>query len=225
MKIAVLGTGMVGQAHAGKLAQLGHDVTIGTHDVKKALERQEGGRMTEAFGEWIKRHKPVKVATFAEAAGPAQLVIEAISGDGALEILKSIKDQIGGKILVDISNPLDFSHGSPPSLFVSNTDSLAERIQKALPDAKVVKAFNTTNAAVQTEPQAVGGGDHHLFIAGDDAEAKAEVTKIAKDWYGWRYVIDLGDIKAARGMEMVLPLWAEIFRVLGTGKFNFKIVQ
>jgi NADPH-dependent F420 reductase len=225
MKIAVLGTGMVGQAHANKLAQLGHEVTVGTHDVKEALARTEPGRMTEPFGKWIKAHKDIKVATFAQAAKNANLIIEAISGDGAVEVLKKIKGQLDGKILIDISNPLDFSKGMPPRLSVSNDDSLGEQIQRALPKTKVVKAFNTTNASVQTDPKAVGKADHHLFIAGNDKKAKAEVTKIAQDWYGWQNVIDLGDIKAARGMEMILPLWVTLFGVLGTAQFNFKITQ
>lgn len=224
MRIAVLGTGMVGQAHAGKLSQLGHEVIVGTRDVKKALARTEGGQMTEAFGKWIKDYKKVKVATFSDAAKQGELIIEALSGDGALKVLKSIKKELQGKTLIDISNPLDFSKGMPASLFVSNTNSLAEQIQAALPKTRVVKAFNTMNATVQVDPKSLAKGDHHLFIAGNDPVAKAQVAKLAKS-YGWKNILDLGDIKAARGMEMILPIWLQIFGALKTANFNFKITH
>jgi 8-hydroxy-5-deazaflavin:NADPH oxidoreductase len=224
MKIAVLGTGMVGQAHAAKLSELKHEVTVGTHDVDKALARMEPGRMTEAFGSWIKKHPDIKVATFADAVKGADLVFEAISAEGVVAVLSDIKDHLAGKILIDITNPLDFSQGTPPRLTVSNDDSMGETIQRTLPETKVVKAFNTVNATIQVDPKSLAGGDHHLFMAGDDQAAKAEVVKIAKD-YGWQNVFDLGDIKSARGMEMVFILWAEVYAKLGSAQFNFKIAQ
>jgi NADPH-dependent F420 reductase len=224
MKIAVLGTGMVGQAHAAKLSELKHDVTVGTNDVDKALARTEPGRMTEAFGVWAKQHPAVKVATFAEAAKDAQLVIEAISADAVIDVLSAIKDQLDGKVLVDITNPLDFSQGTPPRLTVSNDDSMGETVQRTLPQTKVVKAFNTVNARIQVDPKSLGSGDHHLFMAGNDQAAKDETVKIAKA-YGWQNILDLGDIKSARGLEMVFPLWAEIYAKLGSAVFNYKIVS
>lgn len=214
---------MVGQAHAAKLSDLGHDVFVGTHDVDKAMARTEPGRMTEAFGTWIKKHPKVKVATFAEAVKDADLVFEAISADGVIEVLSAIKGELEGKTLVEISNPLDFSQGSPPRLTISNDDSMGEKIQRTLPKTKVVKSFNTVNATIQVDPQSLAGGDHHLFIAGDDQAAKDEVTKIAKA-YGWQNIMDLGGIKSARGMEMVFILWAEIWGSTGNTKFNYKIV-
>ena len=223
MRIAVLGTGMVGQAHAERLAELGHKVTIGTRDVKEALGRMEAGRMTEAFGVWAKDHKNVQVAAFSDAAKNGELVINALSGQAALKVLKSLRPELAGRLLIDISNPLDFSTGEL-RLTVSNDNSLGEQIQKALPKTKVVKAFNTMNASVQVNPKSVANGDHHLFIAGNDKQAKAEVIKLAKS-YSWKNIIDLGDNKSSRGLEMILPIWLNLFGVLGTANFNFKITK
>ena len=223
MVVAVLGTGMVGQAHAERMAELGHEVTIGTRSVKKALARMEPGRMTEPFGVWAKKHKTVKVAAFSDAARHSELIINALSGQAALKVLKSLRSELAGKVLVDISNPLDFSSGELKLFFV-NDDSLGEQIQKALPATYVVKAFNTMNATVQVNPKSVASGDHHLFVAGNDKKAKAEVAKLAKS-YGWKNIVDLGDIKSARGMEMILPIWVNLFGIMGTAQFNFKIVE
>ncbi|OGL26357.1 NADP oxidoreductase [Candidatus Saccharibacteria bacterium RIFCSPHIGHO2_12_FULL_49_19] len=223
MVVAVLGTGMVGQAHAERMAELGHEVTIGTRSVKKALARMEPGRMTEPFGVWAKKHKTVKVAAFSDAARHSEHIINALSGQAALKVLKSLRSELAGKVLVDISNPLDFSSGELKLFFV-NDDSLGEQIQKALPATYVVKAFNTMNATVQVNPKSVASGDHHLFVAGNDKKAKAEVAKLAKS-YGWKNIVDLGDIKSARGMEMILPIWVNLFGIMGTAQFNFKIVE
>ena len=207
MNIAVLGTGTVGRAHADKLLQLGHDVVVGTRNPKS------------------KKIKDIKTASFADAAAHGELVIEALNGHGALEVLKSVKAELAGKTLIDISVPLDFSSGEL-RLFIVNDDSLGEQIQKALPKTKVVKAFSTMNASVQVDPKAVTGGNHHLFIAGNDKKAKAQVIKLARS-YGWKTsnILDLGDIKSARGMEMILPIWLKIMGKLGTANFNFKIVR
>jgi predicted dinucleotide-binding enzyme len=180
--------------------------------------------MTEAFGVWIKKHPAIKVATFADAAKDAELIVEAISAEGVIDTLTGIKDHLKDKVLIDITNPLDFSQGMPPRLTVSNDDSMGERVQRTLAETKVVKAFNTTNATLQVNPKSLGNGDHHLFIAGNDQSAKDEVKKLAQS-YGWQNILDLGDIKSARGMEMVFPLWAEIYAKLGLTKFNYKIVQ
>ena len=130
-----------------------------------------------------------------------------------------------GKTLIDASNPLDFSRGMPPRLSVCNDDSVGEQIQRAYPDARVVKALNTVTAALMVNPTQVGGGDHHLFICGDDADAKRQVTGWMREWFGWRHVVDVGPIGAARGMEMVLPLWIRLMLGFGTPLFNFKIVR
>ena len=205
MKVGVLGTGVVGQAQAAKLSELGHDVVVGTRDAKD------------------KKIKGLKIVSFAEAAAHGELIIEALNGNAALAVLKPLKKQLAGKVLIDISNPLDFSSGEL-RLTVINDDSLGEQIQKALPKTKVVKAFNTMNASVQVDPASVAGGDHHLFIAGDDKKAKTEVEKLAKS-YGWKNIMDLGGIKSARGMEMILPIWLNIMKAQGSANYNFKIAK
>lgn len=224
MKIAVLGTGIVGQAHASKLVELGHDVAMGTHDVQKKRADTEPGRMSQPpFADWIKANPKVQLATLADAVQHGEVIIEALKGEAVVEELKSLSSGLDGKLLVEISNALDFST-SPPSFFVCNNNSLGEQIQGALPNTKVVKAFNTMNANVQVEPQKLAGGDHQLFIAGNDADAKAKVSELAKS-YGWQNILDLGDIKSARGMEMIMPLWLEIMGVLKMTAYNFKIAR
>src|SRR5690606_21361393 len=119
----------------------------------------------------------------------------------------------------------DFSQGPPPRLTVCNDDSLGEQIQRALPRTRVVKALNTVTAALMVEPALVGGGEHHLFVCGDDADAKQRTTAWLRDWFGWRHVVDVGPISSARGTEMILPLWVRLWGALGTPLFNFRVVR
>jgi predicted dinucleotide-binding enzyme len=158
-------------------------------------------------------------------AAHGEVVINALHGQAAVEVLKALAPSLEGKILLDVTNPLDFSKGMPPSLFVSNTDSLGEQIQRGLPKTRVVKALNTTNALVQVDPRQLAGGDHHAFVSGDDAAAKSQVSRFLKEWYGWENIIDLGDMTTARGAEMILPLWVRLLGKLQTPFFNFKIVR
>jgi len=226
MNIAVLGTGVVGQAHAEKLSKLGHKVFMGTNDPTKTKARTKIDQMSRpGIGLWLEANPLVKLVTFAAAAQNAEIIINATSGQASLKILSRIKKDIAGKVLIDISNPLDFSKGFPPRLSVSNTDSLGEQIQKALPKTKVVKAFNTTNASIQVDAGRIAKADHHLFIAGDDQAAKDQVIKLAKQQYGWKNIMDLGDIKSARGMEMILPIWLSVMGKLNSSDFNFKIAR
>jgi len=132
---------------------------------------------------------------------------------------------LAGKILVDIANPLDFSKGMPPTLAICNTDSLGERIQATFPAARVVKTLNTVNASVMVNPRQVADGDHHVFLSGNDADAKARVTTLLREDFGWRHVLDLGDISTARGTEMLLPIWIRLWSALGTHLFNLKLVR
>jgi len=226
MRVCVLGTGVVGQALSAKMADLGHEVMVGTRDVESLLARTEGGMAGgPPFSEWIGHHPTVKVGTFAQAAAHGEVVFNATVGHASLDALGAAgAENLDGKILVDVSNPLDFSKGMPPSLFVSNTDSLAERIQRAFPQAKVVKTLNTVNANVMVDPGQVGGGEHDVFVSGDDRAAKAEVTRILREWFGWRRVLDLGDITSARGAEMVLALWVRLVPAIGTWMFNLRVV-
>ncbi len=226
MKIAVLGTGMVGRTIAGALAGLGHDVVIGTRDPKATLARTEPDMMgTAPFAQWHAANTGIRVAAFAEAAAGAELIVNATNGGGSLAALSAAgSGNLAGKIIMDIANPLDFSQGMPPSLNPVNTDSLGEQIQRAFPEARVVKTLNTMTASVMVDPARVAGGDHSVFVSGSDADAKAAVTELLKG-FGHRDVIDLGDITSARGAEMLLPIWLRLWGALGTGEFNFKIAR
>ncbi len=213
MKISILGSGMVGQALARKLLQLGHDVMIGT-------------RNPEKLADFAAQNPTLKTGPVNESAAFGELVFNAAKGDASLEVLKAAgAGNLSGKILVDIANPLDFSNGMPPSLFVGNTDSLAEQIQRAFPETKVIKAFNTMTASLMVEPQALADGDHTLFLCGNDAEAKKHLEGLLSEWFGWRDILDVGDISAARATEALLPLWIRLYMKFGTGKIQFKIVR
>jgi len=223
MKISVFGTGMVGRAHAEKLAEMGHDVVIGTQNVAKTLAHTEKDAMgTTSFAEWSGAHKNIKVVTFIQAAQHGEVIFEALKGDVVIEVLKALETQLANKLLIDIANPLDFSQGMPPSLSVCNTDSLGEQLQEALPQVKVVKTLNTMSAYLQVNPEILMDGDHTIFMSGNDQEAKKKVTELLAA-YGWTDIIDLGDISTARGTEMLLPIWLRLWGTLKTPMFNFKI--
>jgi predicted dinucleotide-binding enzyme len=226
MKIGVLGTGSVGQTVAAKLAQLGHGVVIGTRDPAVTLARTEPDRFgNPPLAVWLEGRAGVQLGTFAQAAAHGELVVNATSGDVSLEVLRAAgADHLAGKVLVDIANPLDFSRGFPPSLSVCNTDSLGEQLQRAVPAARVVKTLNTVTASLMVEPGTLAGGAHTMFVCGDDAAAKATVTGLLES-FGWKDVVDLGDITNARATEMWVPLWARLFGVLGTPMFGMKVVR
>jgi predicted dinucleotide-binding enzyme len=226
MKIAVLGTGMVGQALAGRLSDLGHDVTVGTRDVDATLTKTAVDSMgNPPYAAWAASHPRVRLATFADAAAGAELLVNATSGSVSIAALQAAGPaNLAGKILVDIANPLDFSAGFPPSLFVKDTDSLGEQIQAAFPDMKVVKTLNTLTAPLMVDPRALAGGDHSVFVSGNDADAKKSVIGLLES-FGHTDVIDLGDITTGRGTEMVLPLWLRLMGALNNPMFNLKIVR
>ncbi|QNN54427.1 NADPH-dependent F420 reductase [Nocardioides mesophilus] len=214
MKIAVLGTGSAGRALAGRLAELGHTVSLGTRDPDVTRARPEH---TDLPG--------VRLATFADAASGAEVVVNATNGAATLDVLAAVgEENLAGTVLVDVANPLDFSAGFPPSLSVKDTDSLGEQVQRAFPVARVVKSLNTMNAALMVHPERIGGGDHTVFVAGDDADAKAVVTGLLTE-LGHTDVLDLGGLSAARGTEMLLPLWLRIMQALGTAEFQIKVVR
>ncbi|HEY2731334.1 MAG TPA: NAD(P)-binding domain-containing protein [Polyangia bacterium] len=215
MKIGVFGTGTVGNTIATKLAKLGHEVKMGSRTAGNAKA-----------AEWVKASgAKASQGTFAEAAAFGELLFNCTSGVGALAALELAgKKNIGNKILVDVSNPLDFSKGMPPSLTVCNTDSLAEQIQRALPEAKIVKALNTMNANLMVDPSLIKG-DHDVFVCGNDAGAKAQVTELLKGGFGWKHVVDLGDLTAARGQEMFVILWVRLFSAGGSPMFNVHVVR
>ena len=226
MRIAVLGTGTVGPTIAEALSALGHDVVIGTRDPQATLARTEPGATGgPPFAGWHAAPSRIDVATYADAAARADLVVNATNGAGSLEALTAAgAANLAGKVLMDIANPLDFSQGFPPSLNPVNTDSLSEQIQRTFPEARVVKTLNTMTASVMVDPASVAGGDHSVFVSGNDAAAKEIVSGLLKE-FGHRDIIDLGDITTARGAEMVLPIWVRIWGALGTGAFNFKVAR
>ena len=211
MKIGMLGTGAVGQTVGAKLVAMGHDVMMGARaaDNEKVLgfAQRTGG----------------KAGTFADAAAHGEMVINGTRGDTSLGMLSALASELKGKILLDVSNPLDFSHGYPPHLTVSNTDSLAEQIQRALPETFVVKSLNTVNCVVMIEPSRVPG-HHTVFVSGNDARAKGRVMDFLRS-LGWVSIIDLGDITSARAAEQLLPLWVRLFGVLGTADFNIAVMK
>lgn len=224
MKVAVLGSGVVGRTLAAKIASLGHTVAIGTRDPEATLSRPDTGPMTpEPFAAWHAAHPGIAVERFATAAADAGVVFNATSGHASLDALGAAGD-LAGRLLVDTANPLDFSSGEL-RLFVSNTESLAERIQAAFPAARVVKALNTVNASLMVDPGSLGDGAHDIFVCGDDPSSREQVSGILRDWFGWRHVTDLGDLTAARGLEMYLPLWVRMMGTLGTPRFNIRLVR
>ena len=215
MKIAVLGTGSVGETIGSKLVSLGHEVRMGS----RSATHEKGLA-------WVKATGPsASLGTFADAAAFGELAFNCTSGSGTVPALEAAAAGLSGKLVIDISNSLDFSNGFPPTLFTGNTDSLGERAQRALPSSKVVKALNHVTASVMVDPKRVAGGDHDAFVCGNDAEAKAQTTRILKEWFGWQHVTDLGDISQARALEMYLPLWLRLYGALKTADFNIKIMR
>ena len=226
MRFGILGTGVVGKTIAVRLDGLGHDVIVGTRNPEETLSRTDPDQYgNPPFGAWQEEHPEVRLGTFAEAAAHGEMVVNATVGAVSLEALEQAgKDNLNGKILIDIANPLDFSKGMPPTLLVSNTDSLGEQIQRRFPEAKVVKTLHTMNAYLMVDPAQLAATDHTVFVSGDDAEAKARVSELLRS-FGWSDIMDLGDITTARGTEMVLPIWVRLFGVLQKPIYNFKIVR
>jgi predicted dinucleotide-binding enzyme len=200
MWIAVLGAGVVGQRLAAKLREVGHDVLVGTRTPREGA------------------------VSYAEAAAAGDLAVLATNGAGALEALAAAgTENLAGKVLIDVSNALDFRHGRPPRVGVGNDDSVAEQIQRAHPGARVVKALNTVNNEVMVDPSLVPG-KHVLFVCGEDEAAKAQVVELL-GLFGWpaERVIDLGGIAAARASELYVALWVQLMGVLGTPHFNISV--
>ncbi|WP_137991113.1 NADPH-dependent F420 reductase [Streptomyces vilmorinianum] len=225
MRYAVLGTGIVGRTLAATFSALGHEVVIGTRDPEATLARTTPDAMgNPPFAAWHADHPEISLATFADAAAEGETVVNATSGSGSLQALTAAgAENLDGKVLVDVANALDFSAGMPPSLDPVNTDSLGEQIQRAFPGAKVVKTLNTMNCRIMVDPDRMAG-PHNVFVCGDDAGAKKAVSDLLVS-IGWpeSAVIDLGDITAARGTEMVLPIWLRLYGAFGHTDFNFHI--
>ena len=213
MRIAVLGTGVVGRTIGSKLVEIGHEVRMGS--------RRAGN---DAAVAWAEEAGAAGEGSFGDAAGFGEIVFNCTAGGSSLDALAAAGEaNLAGKVLIDVANPLDFSAGMPPTLSICNDDSLGERIQATFPEARVVKALNTVNSAVMVEPARVGG-DHVVFVCGGDAGAKGEVEELLGS-FGWpaERIVDLGGIAAARGTEMYLPLWLTLYGKLGTGDFNIAL--
>lgn len=215
MKIAILGTGDVGQQLGRKLAAVGHDVMMGSRTATN-----------EKAATWAKdAGQRASHGTFADAAVFGELVFNCTSGVATLPALELAgADNLAGKIVVDVSNPLDFSAGFPPSLSVCNTDSLGEQVQAALPNTKVVKTLNTMANHIMVDPSVLPG-DHDIFVSGNDADAKAAVSELLQRDFGWKNVVDLGDITTARGTEAWMLLWTRLYAAVGSPDFNLKLVR
>lgn len=211
MKIAVLGTGDVGRMLAGHLLAKGHAVRLGS---RRADSPAAVAWKAQATGD-------ASVGTFADAAAWADLSMLAVSGAHAVSVVHGAAEGLAGKVLIDLSNPLDFSQGFPPRLSVCNDDSLGEQVQRAVPGARVVKALNTLSNPLMLDPARLSG-PHDVLMCGNDAEAKGVVRELLGA-FGWSDPIDLGGIDNARGLEMWLPLWARLYGALGTAEFNLHI--
>jgi len=214
MKIGILGTGMVGETLGTRFVQMGHQVKMGSRTANN-----------ENAAKWAAKNETAASAgTFAQAAEFGEMVFLCLKGDVQMDVIRSVGERpFGSKPVVDVSNPLDFSHGMPPSLSICNTNSLGEEVQKALPAAKVIKTLNIVNCEIMIEPNKAGQ-QPTMFICGNDSAAKASVTSLLKD-LGWADIIDLGDITKARATEMLLPIWLSLMQTLGHVHFGFKIVR
>ena len=208
MKYAILGSGMVGKGLAGKISSLGHKVMMGTRTVDKDATSPAG----------------IEVRSYADAAAFGECLISCTAGTTSVDALRSVdRKDLQGKVLIDVSNPLVFTPGKPVTLAISNTDSLGEMLQREFPELRVVKALNTCNWQVMIDPGRVPG-EHDLFIAGNDAAAKQQVTGLLRE-FGWKSIIDLGDITGARATEQLMPFWLRLFGMYGSADFNYRIAK
>lgn len=223
MKIGVLGSGMVGQTVAGKLAADGHDVVLGTRDPAQLDEKKGYG---DSLAGWLATAGPnARVDTFAAAAKHGAIVLVALNGLVALDVLRPLAAALDGKLVIDITNPLDFSRGMPPSIVTyEGGASLGEMIQAALPGARVVKTLNTVTAGLMVDPRQLAGGDHTLFLSGDDAAAKEQAAELLRG-FGWGDIIDMGGIVSARAAEHYVALWLQLFMLFGQPMLNIKVVR
>lgn len=227
MNIGIFGTGVVGRTLAAKLNTKGHDVMIGTRVVEATMARPAAtGSSARPFSEWLKDNPSIALGTFEQTSAYGEVIINATKGTGAIDAVGiSARADLEGKILIDLSNPLDYSNGFPPSLFVCNTDSLAEQIQRALPHVRVVKTLNVVNCNVMADPAALVDGEHQMMVCGNDPTARAAVAGYLKEWFGWKEVIDIGNLTGARAMEMMLPMWLHLYKAFGTTSIGWNIVR
>ncbi|MEO7668267.1 MAG: NAD(P)-binding domain-containing protein [Polyangia bacterium] len=223
MKIGIIGSGVVAQTLGAKLVELGEDVVLGTRDPSKLDDKKN---MASTLREWLQAvGNRARVVTFQEAAAHGELLINATAGNVSVEALKRAEaGGVGNKVLIDTSNELDFSKGMPPRVGASQDSCIAEKIQAAFPNLRVVKSLNTIGAPVMVNPKTVGGGDHTVFVAGNDQAAKAQVAALLRT-FGWTDILDLGDVAAARAPEMYMAMWLRLWGATQTGMLNIKVVR
>jgi len=220
MNIGVLGTGMVGETIATALIEKGHNVRMGSRSANN-----------DKAAAWVKKsNDKATQGDFDDAAAFGEIVFLCLNGAHALDAVQSIKtDSVNGKVVIDLTNPLDFSKGMPPRLLegLNNSTSLGEQIQATLPTARVVKTFNTINSNVMVNPKLINNGDHTLFLCGNDNDAKNKVKHFLVDTFGWQpeNLLDLGGIVAARGTEAYVPFWVMMMQATGSPMFNIKVVK
>jgi predicted dinucleotide-binding enzyme len=227
MKLGIIGSGQVAQIIGVKLLELHHEVMISSRNINTEKDRGTGGKLPSAkqwANEQLTRGFKAYAGSFFEAAKFGEIIFNCSSGGASIEALISAgKENLKGKILIDIANPLDFSNGMPPTLLFSNTTSLGEKIQDTFPEVKVVKTLNTVNANIMINPGLIKT-EHDIFVCGNDKKAKQWVkNELLTKWFGWKNIIDLGDISASRGTEMYLPLWLRLWNANETPNFNIHI--
>ncbi len=214
MNIGIFGTGIVGKTIGTKLVELGYSVMMGsrTSDNEQALTWKNTQSKNASNG------------TFEDVTKFADIIFNCTKGMVSLDVMRLAGiDNLANKIIVDLSNPLDFSNGFPPTLTICNTNSLGEELQNLLPKTHIVKTLNTMNCEIMVNASLVPG-KHDVFICGNDDQSKQSVVKILNQ-FGWTEPIDLGDITNARGTEMMLPIWVRLYGNFKHGKFNFAIIK
>jgi predicted dinucleotide-binding enzyme len=215
VRIGVLGTGIVGVTLGSALVDRGHEVRMGSRSADNPAAAEWGRGQGER----------ASAGTFADAAAFGELVVNCVSGAGAVAAVTSAAQGLAGKLLIDVSNPLEFPPGGPPTLFVGITDSLGERVQRAVPEARVVKALNTMTCTVMVDPGRMAG-DHVAFVCGDDPEAKSRTIALLEE-LGWpaERVLDIGDLAGARATEAYLLLWLRLMAAVGGAEFNVAVAR
>ena len=212
-RVGVLGSGEVGRRLAAGFRSRGHDVMIGSRDPGKPELRE--WQSNDGTG--------IEAGTFAETAAHGELLVLAVLGNAAEEAIANAGlENFSGKVVIDAMNPLDFSGGFPPKLSITGEDSLGERVQHALPDAKVVKAFNTIGNPYFVDPS-FSEGQPTMLIAGDDEGAKRTVADVLAD-FGWPDAVDIGGIEGSRELEAICIVWIKTGGLRGSWDHGFKLL-
>jgi predicted dinucleotide-binding enzyme len=220
MKIGILGTGTVGQTIGSALIAKGHEVMMGSRSItnEKAIA-------------WVaKNGSKACNGIFEDVARFGEIIFICVNGAITYDALQQAgADNFNDKVVIDVTNPLDFSNGMPPSLLPKycNTYSLGEEVQKFLPGAKVVKALNTVTATLMVNANLVNDGNHNLFICGNDIDAKNKVKHLLAENFNWKpeNILDFGSIKSARLTEAIVPFWVGVMLLLETPMFNYHVVK